>query len=345
MIILKVILWIVVILVLLVLLMLLMVGLALSVKVQTKFDYTEKGTKVKLKYGFFGLNVVDTTKQKKKSGTGKKVLKTLQYHVEPYARAAGNKAKSVAATTLDKKSVESEIKAAENIAIEQDRIAAEEARLNAEMKKANEEVATALNAEKAGIPLPDVVDESRVSKLVEMKNKFDAMDLEGTYNTARSYIDAFDAESIKALLSFIGTQSGLTFGKVGRRFKINDLTIKLNVHGKDAAQTALKCGAIGHVGYPALEKLCEKGKVENCSLTITPDFLATQDKGEFHVAIAFRPLRVMSPFVPYLFKVGKSSISVVSDTTTRISDNKAKYAAEKSEKLKQASYQDATASN
>lgn len=341
MIILKIILWIFVILAILCLLAILMITLALSTKVQVGFDYDESGTKLKLKYGF--LTILDSTK-KKDPAKSKKMLKKMQYHAEPYARSIGKKAKAAAQTTMEKKSVENEIKTAEDISLEQDRIASEEARLNAEMKKAKEDVATALKAEEAGTPLPEVVDESKVSKLGQMKAKLESMDIEGTYNTARAYIDAFDVKSITALLSFIGKQTGATLKKVGKRVQIKDLTISLSVRGKDAAQTALKCGAIGHIGYPALDKMCSVMNVKNCDLTVTPDFLANQDKGECHITVAVRPLRVMAPFMPYLLKVGKESMSVVSDTSSRISENKKNLAKETSEKSKQQAYKEATAS-
>ena len=73
-------------------------------------------------------------------------------------------------------------------------------------------------------------------------------------------------------------------------------------------------------------------KVRKYDIELTPDFLATKQKASLHNQIAFRPIRVLGPFLPYLRKVGKETMGVVKDNSSRISANKKAMIAERDAK-------------
>lgn len=327
---LKVILWILVITLVLVLLGVITVVGLLSVKVGTHIQYDSEGLRLKLKYGLLGFNVISPDKKKKDKKSSASLLDKLN---KPKTRKLLGKVKKKASAVMEKKGIEREISTVESLTEEKERIQKEEARLNAEMKKAEEKVSEAEKAEKAGSPLPDVVDESQVSKLASIKEKIDVYDLEGAYDSLRSFADGFNSDSVLALLSFIGSQTKGTLKKIGKRFVIKQFAVDVTVSGEDAAKTAIKYGAIGAVAFPALEKMVTSMTVREYDLNISPDFLACKDRVEFHNKVNFRPIRVLAPFLAYGLKVGKKSLDFAEHGSGIMSKDKAKYKKESHDKL------------
>lgn len=329
---LKVLLWIMNIFWVAILLVLLLVLFALWVKIGVKVDYDEDdGLNLKLKYGFLGLTLLPFTEKRK--ARLKRGWNFIRHHFGSVGPRAVGTVQNATIGARDKAAVKSEIKAAEKLAGEATRLQEEEARLNAEMRKAEEELQLAEAAEAAGEPLPDVVDESQVSQLSSIKDRLDTFDLEGAYINGKSFIDGFDANSVLALLAFIGSQTKGTLSKViTKRFTIKNIQIGFTVTGEDAADTAIKYGQVASVVFPAMSFLTRNMKVRKYDIELTPDFLATKQKASLHNQIAFRPLRVLGPFLPYLRKVGKETSGVVKDNSSRIKANKKAMVAERDAK-------------
>ncbi len=320
----------------LVILFVLLVLFLLWVKIGVKVDYDEDdGLGMKLKYGFLGLTVWPFTEKRKYRL--KKMWNFVRHHFGSAGPRVVGTVQEKSIGMRDKMAVQNEIKTAEKLAGEASRLQEEEARLNAEMRKAEEQLQAAEAAEAAGTPLPDVVDESQVSKLATIKEKVDTFDLEGAYINGKSFIDSFidgfDANSVLALLAFIGSQTKGTLSKViQKRFTIKEISIGFTVTGEDAADTAIKYGQVASVIFPAMSFLTRNMKVRKYDIELTPDFLATKQKASLHNQIAFRPIRVLGPFLPYLGKVGKETMGVVKDNSSRISANKKAMIAERDAK-------------
>ena len=293
----------------LVILAVLLVLFLLWVKIGVKVDYDEDdGLGMKLKYGFLGLTVWPFTEKRKYRL--KKMWNFVRHHFGSAGPRVVGTVQEKSIGMRDKMAVQNEIKTAEKLAGQ-----------------------AAEAAEAAGTPLPDVVDESQVSKLATIKEKVDTFDLEGAYINGKSFIDGFDANSVLALLAFIGSQTKGTLSKVIRkRFTIKEISIGFTVTGEDAADTAIKYGQVASVIFPAMSFLTRNMKVRKYDIELTPDFLATKQKASLHNQIAFRPIRVLGPFLPYLGKVGKETMGVVKDNSSRISANKKAMIAERDAK-------------
>lgn len=319
---LKILLWIMVIAWVLVILTALLVLFLLWVKVGVKVDYNEDdGLGLKMKYGLLGLTVWPFTEKRKYRM--KKIFNFFRHHFGSVGPRAAGKAQEFSTTAIDKAGVKSELKTAEKLAGEATRLQEEEIRLNAEMKKAEEALQLAEAAEAAGRPLPGVVDEAKVSKLASIRDSLRTFDFEGAYINGKSFIDGFDYASVVALMAFIGAQTKGTLGKIIRkRFTIKNIQLNLTVTGDDAADTAIKYGELASVVFPAVSFLTKNMKVRKYDVQITPDFLATKQKAAFRNQIAFRPIRVLGPFLPYFMKVGKESLGVYKDNSSRIKANK-----------------------
>ena len=304
----------------LIILAVLLVLFLLWVKIGVRVDYDEDdGLGMKLKYGFLGLTVWPFTEKRKYRL--KKMWNFVRHHFGSAGPRVVGKVQEKSIGVRDKMAVRNEIKTAEKLAGEASRLQEEEARLNAEMRKAEEQLQAAEAAEAAGNPLPDVVDESQVSKLATIKEKVDTFDLEGAYINGKSFID------------FIGSQTKGTLSKViQKRFTIKEISIGFTVTGEDAADTAIKYGQVASVIFPAMSFLTRNMKVRKYDIELTPDFLATKQKASLHNQIAFRPIRVLGPFLPYLRKVGKETMGVVKDNSSRISANKKAMIAERDAK-------------
>ncbi len=319
---LKVLLWVMNIVWVLVILVVLLVLFLLWVKIGVKVDYDEDdGLGLKLKYGFLGLTVWPFTEKRKYRL--KKMWNFIRHHFGSAGPRVVGTVQEKTISVRDKAAVSNEIKTAEKLAGEASRLQEEEARLNAEMRKAEEQLQAAEAAEAAGTPLPDVVDESQVSKLATIKEKVDTFDLESAYINGKSFIDGFDANSVLALFAFIGTQTKGTLSKViKKRITIKEISVGFTVTGEDAADTAIKYGKVASVVFPAMSFLTKNMKVRKYDIELTPDFLATKQTASLHNYVAFRPIRVLGPFLPYLRKIGKETVGVVKDNSSRISANK-----------------------
>ncbi len=340
MIILKILMWIVVIVLAIVLLTILGILFALLVKIQVQFDHSAEGTKLKLKYGFIGLKllpkkVVSDEDKAKKKAKSKDTMNKVKYHVEPYARSAGNKLKASITEKAEQNAVAREIQEQEDLLMAQVRIQEEEARINAEMKQADEDIAKAWAAQANGTPLPDVVDDSRYQKLKDIKESIQAFDFEGAYNTVMSFVNGFDFGAALALIKFAGAEAKGTLGKVGKRVVFKDVNVNLGVHGKDTATTALAYGAVNSVAVPALDKFLNVANVKKSAVDIHPEFLEGEDKADVHLNFGFRPLYVVAPFVPMMLKLGKKAVPFASKTTKQIKKNKAEMDKKTEEKRKQ----------
>lgn len=329
---LKVLLWIMNIVWVLVILVVLLVLFLLWVKIGIKVDFDEDdGFRLKLKYGLIGLGILPVTERKK--ALAKRAWNFVRHHFGSVGPRAAGKVQDLTISTRDKVAIKQELKTAENLAGEATRLQEEEARLNAEMKKVEEELEAAEAAEAAGTPLPDVVDESQVTKLAEIKEKIDTFDLEGAYINGKSFIDGFDANSVLALMAFIGSQTKGTLSKViTKRVTIKTIQVGFTVTGEDAADTAIKYGKVASVVFPAMSFLTRNMKVRKYDIELTPDFLGTKQKASIHNYVAFRPLRLFGPFLPYIAKVGKETSGVVKDNSSRIKANKEAMVKERNEK-------------
>lgn len=330
---LKVLLWIMLILLILVVFIGLVVVLALSVKVGIGVGYETDGPKLKVKYGLLGMNLMPLSEKKK--ARGKKIFNFIAGHGKNVGSKIGGSAKNKAIDAYDKQKVIKDIKQAEELTAEATRLQEEEARLNAEMKKAEERLALAEQAEKEGNPLPleDIQVENKYAKLLQIRDNLQTLDIESAYINARSFMDGFSYSSVVALMQLIGSEGKKMGGKLGKRILIKTLKVKLRVAGPDAAATAMKCGKVGAVCFPAFSKLVKTGRVKNYDLSVDPDFHAKKSSADFALYISFRPIRILGPVGAFGIKAGKNSFSVVSENATAISDAKSKRVKEREEKL------------
>lgn len=320
----KVILWIFLIILGLMVLTALFLTLLMSIRMRVGVDYSEEdGTKVRLGYGFLNFSFGGKNKKKKEPKEKKKKKRG----------GASEKIKSKGRELLQKKQFEHEIKQEEDLALEKERLENEESRLNAEMKQAETDIQKAEQAQQAGTPLPDIVDKDKVSKLQQIKEKVDSWDIEGAINLGRSFMDGFSFQSIVALMQFIKDQTKESISKVAKRFTMNDISVRLFIHGKDAADTALKYGECASVVFPAMSLLVSYGKVRKYDVDLVPDFLGTKNKAEFHNTVAFTPIRVLSPVLLSGIKIGRRTLKEADAGFTKMDQTYTKLKKERDDKL------------
>ena len=313
MIVLKILFWVIVAVLAIVLLAVLMVLLALMVKIQIGFDYADEGKKLRIKYGVIPIKIYPELFAPEKKEKLKNLFGTLMDKFGPMAEKMMDKAQEVAAEQKEKSDIKTDLKNATEFEEEEARIAAEEARIEAELQMAEAEIVAAEQAEKDGAPFPDIV-ETEASKLESIKNALASFDLRSAYDSFKSFMSGFTADSVLALLSYIGGQTGHTLSKVASRIKIKQFCVALVVGGgEDAAQTALKLGKISAFAFPAMGKLVSAANVKEYDLDISPDFLAPKNSAEFHTVIAFRPLFLFTPFIGYMGKIGMKTFSFYGD--------------------------------
>ena len=323
---LKILFWIIAVLLVLVVLIVGIVLFALWVKIQVGFDYTANSKRFWIKYGIFKIKIYPEMFSDKAKAKRAKLMGILKSWFGTPAKHAAAKVKKTATEkveeTKEKKSAEKDFNTAVEIKEEEARIEAEEARLNVEIPKAEKQLEAAEFAKKEGKPWPDVVNEKEVSKLDSIKTSFKAYDIEGTYNKVKDFMSGFSFDSIVALITTLGGETGNTLGKVVRKIHIKRLDIALTIGGDDAASTALKYGRLGAVIYPALGKITSKLTVHEISMNMLPDYLAKKDSGEFSTVIALRPLTLVTPFISYLPKVGKAALGFYKDYKSTKKGNK-----------------------
>lgn len=320
----KVILWIFLIILGLMVLTALFLTLLMSIRMRVGVDYTEEdGTKVRLGYGFLNFSFGGKNRKKKEPKEKKKKKRG----------GASEKIKSKGRELLQKKQFEHEIKQEEDLALEKERLEKEESRLNAEMKQAETDIQEAEHAQQAGTPLPDIVDEDKVSKLQQIKEKVDSWDIEGAINLGRSFMDGFSFQSIVALMQFIKDQTKESISKVAKRFTMKDISVRLFIHGRDAADTALKYGECASVVFPAMSLLVSYGKVRKYDVDLVPDFLGTKNKAEFHNTVAFTPIRVLSPVLLSGMKIGRRTLKEADAGFNKMDQTYTKLKKERDDKL------------
>lgn len=318
----KVILWIFLIILGLMVLTALLLLLLTSIRVRVGVDYTEEdGTKVRLGYGFLNFSL------------GGKKNKSKEEKPKKKKKALNDKVKKKGREILRKKQFEHEIKQEEDLALEKEKLDSEETRLNAEMEQAKTDIQAAETAEKAGTPLPDIVDETKVSKLQQIKDKVDSWDIEGAINLGKSFMDGFSFQSIVALMQFVKDQTKESISKVAKRFTMNDISVRLFIHGRDAADTAIKYGECASVVFPAMSLLVSYGKVRKYDVDLVPDFLGTKNRAEFHNTVAFTPIRVLSPVLLSGLKIGKRTIKEADAGLTKMDETYTKLKKERDDKL------------
>ncbi len=310
MIVLKILFWVIVAVLASSLLAVLMMLLALMVKIQIGFDYANEGKRLRIKYGIIPIKIYPEMFTPEKKEKYKNLFETLKVKFGPMAEKMMGKAQEMAAEQKEKSDIKTDLKNAEKFRDEEARIAAEEARIEAELQMAEAEIVAAEQAEKDGTPFPDIVEPAEVSKIESIKEALAGFDIAGAWGGFKSFISGFTFDSVLALLSYIGGQTGHTLGKVASRIKIKQFCVALVVGGEeDAAQTALKLGKISAFAFPAMGKLVSAMDVKEYDLDISPDFLAPKNSAEFHTVIAFRPLFLFTPFIGYMGKVGMKTFS------------------------------------
>lgn len=341
MIVLKILFWVIVAVLAVLLLAGLMIVLALLVKIQIGFDYADDGKKLRIKYGIIRFKIYPEMFAPEKKEKLKNLIEWLKVKFGPMAEKMMGKAQEVAADQKEKSDIKTELKNIEEFQNEEVRIAAEEARIESELQMAEAEIVAAEQAEKDGTPFPDIVEPLEVSKLESIKDALASFNIAGAWNSFRDFMSGFSFDSIVALLSYIGGQTGHTLGKVASRIKIKQFCVSLIVGGgADAAQTALKLGKISAFAFPAMGKLVSGMNVKEYDLDISPDFLAPKNSAEFHTVIAFRPLILFTPFIGYMGKVGMKSFSFYKDYKDtkngkkKASSGKSKSAKAKAKKVK-----------
>ncbi len=314
MIVLKILFWVIVAVLVIALLAVLMMILALLVKIQIGFDYADEGKKLRIKYGIISIKIYPEMFAPEKKEKIMNLINLLKDKLGPMAEKMMGKAQDVAAEQKEKSDIKTALKNAEEFEAEEARIAAEEARIEAELQMAEAEIVAAEQAEKDGTPFPDIVEPAEVSKLESIKDALAGFDIAGAWNGFKSFMSGFTFDSVLALLSYIGGQTGHTLSKVASRIKIKQFCVSLVVGGgEDAAQTALKLGKISAFAFPAMGKLVSAMNVKEYDLDISPDFLAPKNSAEFHTVIAFRPLILFTPFIGYMGKVGMKTFSFYGD--------------------------------
>lgn len=303
----KVILWIFLIILALMVLTGLLILTLLLIRARVGVDYDEDNG-VKLRFGYGFLNFSPGGKEKKEKKPKKKHQST---------DFLKKKAKEKGREMVQVKKFEKEIEKEEELQLKKEHLDSESARLDAEMAKAEEDEKRAKEAAASGHPLPDIVDKAEVSKLRQIRDKVDSWDIEGAINLARSFMEGFSFRSILSLLQFIKDESVDSLKKTMKRFTIKQAEVKLYVHGKDAAATALKYGTVASVVFPAMSLLVSNTNVRNYDVELVPWFLGTKDQAELHCTISFTPLRIMHPFVKSSLKSGLRTLKTLDKGMTK----------------------------
>lgn len=320
----KVIMWIFLLILALLVLTGLLITLLLSIRVKLGLEYSEAGAvKFRVGYGFLHFSFGGPKKKKKKKESRPKSSSNL----------LEDKLKKKGQAFIRKKQFEKEIKDQEEIELEKKRIASEESRLNAESEAAEQQLKAAEAAEKAGQPLPDIVDEKKVSKLQQIREKIDSWDIEGAVNLGKSFMAGFSFDSIVALLQYIKDQSKESLSKTAKRFTIDNAELTLWVHGKDAADTALKYGEYAAVVFPAYSLLVSYGRVRKYNVELLPDFLAPKNRAELHTTVSFLPIRVLTPLLISGLKIGGHSLKEINGGLKKAEEVHTKLQKERDEKL------------
>lgn len=313
MILLKILFWVIVVVLAILILVGLAIVLALSVKIQIGFDYDPDGVRLKLKYGIIPLKIYPELFAPEKKEKLQKIFAKLKYWFGPTANKVKNIVQDKAEIAKEKNEVKSELKKTKEIKEEEARIAAEEIKLNAEIAKADADVEATEAAEAAGTPFPDLIKDDEVSKLQAIKDSFATWDFGEIYDKVKGFLSGFSFDSILALFSYLGRETGKTLGKVFRKIIIKQFCVGLTVSGDDAAKTAIKYGTVSAIIFPAMGRFVATQNVKEYDIDINPDFLANKDTGELHLTVAVRPIRLIPPFIPYLLKVVARVFSFVRD--------------------------------
>ena len=317
MVLLKILFWIIFLVLLFIILAVGLILFLLSVKIQVGGDYAPNEKRFWIKYGIIKLKIYPEMFSEKAKRRRAKLMGYLRSWFGPTARKFSNKAKVKAKDkfeeTKEKKSAEKDLNTAVEIKQEEVRIAQEEQRLAYEIPQAEAQYEAAKAAEESGHPWENVVNQDEVSKIESIKTSIKAADIPGTYDKIKDFLSGFSTDSIIALVSTMGGETGHTLGKVAKRIVIKRFRVGLVVSGKDAAATALKYGRLGAVLYPAVGRIVNNLTVKDISLDMTPDYLARSDKGEFHATVAVRPIRLMTPFIGLLPKYGKAGFKFYRD--------------------------------
>lgn len=331
---LKVVFWILFIPLILVLIAL-VVGIILSfVRVGIRLTYEEdEGVYFRIKYGAKRLfefpSSVDPAKKAKK----KRHLRFKRYLFGRTVEKQVDKVQKKANKIKDKKLIELDIKQSEKLTAKSMELKEEEARLNAEMKKADERVRIAEEAEASGNSLPDVTDPSEVEKLSGLKKKAKSLDIEGTVGSAKSFLEGFSFDSVMALLTLIGSETKEALEKTGHAILIKEADLSLSIHGKDAADTAIRYGKVSAVAFPATGRMVNTMRVRKYNLEVAPEFLGKRDSAELHLEVSFSPIRILTPFTSSGKHILKALIKTYKENKSAIEKADKQFEEDREEKL------------
>lgn len=79
-----------------------------------------------------------------------------------------------------------------------------------------------------------------------------------------------------------------------KHFVIRKIFVRYSVHGKDAADTAIKFGVICPLIFSPLGVISSKAKVKKHDIIITPDYLGNQEQQEVELHISYKILSILA---------------------------------------------------
>lgn len=131
------------------------------------------------------------------------------------------------------------------------------------------------------------------------------------------------------LLSEFATLINDFGGGLIKHFVIRKIKVRYSVHGKDAADTAIKFGLICSLIFSPLGVISSKAKVKKEDIIITPDYLGNQEQQEVELHISYKILSLLAVAIGALIdflKINSRQKKINERIKTRSKQKKSKQA-------------------
>ena len=99
--------------------------------------------------------------------------------------------------------------------------------------------------------------------------------------------------AVDLLSEFSSLLAGFGGGLI-KHFIIRKLVVHYGVTGKDAADTAIKFGAISAAIFPSIGVISKAAKVKKRDIVIIPDYTGSEDKQEIYIHMSYRLLALIA---------------------------------------------------
>lgn len=115
----------------------------------------------------------------------------------------------------------------------------------------------------------------------------------------------YENQGLSGVVELINTTASIVNGMFKRIFKsivINSLDIAMQVTGEDSAKTAVNYGEICAAVFPAMGLICSTMRVKKHWISITPDFIGSENKAYFNAVVSVVPIKIINAAVIFAFQ-------------------------------------------